>query len=402
MERLKITFNAVNKNIAITGATILATLVLYKILGVAFKIFSERFASRVASKTATKFDDCLCESDVFTHLTLLVFPLALFFLSSTLTVLNTLTKKSAALLTVIVLARFLDSFLRVIADFTERDTVFEGKSYRSYLQLASIFVYVIAFVIALGILSGQSPWVLVSGMTVFASVLLLIFRETILGFVSSVQISSYDLVRLGDWIEVPKYDADGDVVEVTLHMLKVQNFDKTFSYVPTHDLLYSGLKNWRGMRKTGARRIKRSIFLDVSSISFMSDALKESLIEKRLWKLPNDYDNYDSTPFDGEDKNFGGLTNLTAFKYYIEHYLRALSTVNSKLTFMVRQLEQTPTGLPVEIYVFAATSVWTEYEGIQWEIFSHIFAVIPYFSLRCFKYVSEKTLCNNETLGRQS
>lgn len=402
MERLKITFNAVNKNIAITGATILAALVLYKILGVALKIFSERFASRVASKTATKFDDCLCESDAFKHLILLVFPLALFFLSSTLTVLNTFTKKSAALLTVIVLARFLDSFLRVIADFTEKDSVFEGKSYRSYLQLASIFVYVIAFVIALGILSGQSPWVLLSGMTVFASVLLLIFRETILGFVSSVQISSYDLVRLGDWIEVPKYDADGDVVEVTLHMLKVQNFDKTFSYVPTHDLLYSGLKNWRGMRKTGARRIKRSIFLDVSSISFMSDALKERLIEKRLWKLPSDYDNYDSTPFDGEDKNFGGLTNLTAFKYYIEHYLRALSTVNSKLTFMVRQLEQTPTGLPVEIYVFAATSVWTEYEGIQWEIFSHIFAVIPYFSLRCFKYVGDKALCNNETLGRQS
>lgn len=367
---------ALQKNVITFLITLALSVILYKILSFSFKAFTEKVAKNFAKKTATKFDDLLLESNITRLLSSLVFPLAFYSLTFTLSAFSSAAKKTASLLLILILSLILTTLLRVFLESSEQNGAFEGKSYRSYVELASIFIYLVAIIIAFALLSGHSPWGILSGMTVFASVLLLIFKETILAFVSSVHISSYDLVRLGDWIEVEKYGADGDVVEMTLHMIKVQNFDKTFSYVPTNDLLYSGLKNWRGMRKIGARRIKRSIFLDTQSITFVDSSLKKSLIENDLWKIP---------PHILE--NSPKCTNLTAFKYYAAHYLRSLPTVNGELTFLIRALEQSPYGLPIELYVFTSTSIWQEYEEIQFEIFSHLYASLPYFSLKTFKFV---------------
>lgn len=222
------------------------------------------------------------------------------------------------------------------------------------------------------------------------AVLLLVFRETILSFVASLQISSYDLVRRGDWISVPKYDTDGDVKEVALHTIKIQNWDKTISVVPTQDLLQSGFKNWRGMQETGGRRIKRSIFLDVSSIKFIDRELREktgkiNLLKPYFEKIENDinahYSNDTNHPL-----NDNRLTNVGTFRVYVTKYLQSLTTLRKDLTFLVRQLESGPTGIPLEIYVFTATTDWGEYENIQADIFDHLFAAASEFELRLFQY----------------
>ena len=223
------------------------------------------------------------------------------------------------------------------------------------------------------------------------AVLLLVFRETILSFVASLQISSYDLVRRGDWISVPKYDADGDVTEVALHTIKIQNWDKTISVLPTSDLMQSGFKNWRGMQETGGRRIKRSIFLDVSSVKFMDEELRRRVGKIDLLKSYfAEVESSDISAQYGSDTehplNDRRLTNIGTFRMYVTRYLQSLDTLRKDLTFLVRQLEPGATGIPLEIYVFTATTVWGEYEKIQADIFDHLFASVHEFDLRIFQY----------------
>ena len=277
-----------------------------------------------------------------------------------------------------------------LALYTESKEEFRGRSYRSYIQVLILIVYIAAFVIGAGSVSGKSPWDLLSGIGAMTAVLLLVFRETILSFVSSLQISSYDLVRLGDWISVPRYDADGDVIEVALHTIKIQNWDKTISVLPTHEILQSGFKNWRGMTEIGGRRIKRSIFLDSHSVKFMDKTLRERLGEFALLK-----DYFEKMEKDGNvqyedggkyklDKKY--LTNIGTFRIYVLQYLKASSEIRQDLTLLVRQLESGPTGIPLELYLFTATTAWAEYETIQADIFDHLFAILPAFELKTFQY----------------
>ena len=296
----------------------------------------------------------------------------------------------ANLIIIYIVTRFLHEIFDGLAIYTESKEEFRGRSYRSYIQVLILIVYIAAFIIAAGSVSGKSPWDLLSGIGAMTAVLLLVFRETILSFVSSLQISSYDLVRLGDWISVPKYDADGDVIEVALHTIKIQNWDKTISVVPTCEILQSGFKNWRGMTEIGGRRIKRSIFLDSHSVKFMDMTLRKKLGEIELLKpYFEEIEGKKEIKYEMNGEytlNTRHLTNVGTFRIYVLRYLQALQEVRQDLTLLVRQLESGPTGIPLELYLFTATTAWEEYEVIQADIFDHLFAILPVFELETFQY----------------
>ncbi|MGP1414314.1 MAG: mechanosensitive ion channel family protein [Treponema sp.] len=288
-----------------------------------------------------------------------------------------------------IVTRILHEILDGFAAYTENTDAFRGRSYRSYIQVFILLVYLSALVIVAGVISGKSPWDLLSGISAMTAVLLLVFRETILSFVSSLQISSYDLVRLGDWISVPKYDTDGDVIELSLHTIKIRNWDKTISVVPTNELLQSGFKNWRGMTEIGGRRIKRSIFLNAHSIKFMDKPLRDRLGNIEILKpYFEDIEKDIGEHYVDDIYTLNGrrLTNIGTFRIYVLRYLQSLSTVRQDLTLLVRQLESGPTGIPLELYLFTSTTEWAEYEIIQANIFDHLFAILPTFDLEIFQY----------------
>ena len=209
---------------------------------------------------------------------------------------------------------------------------------------------------------------------------------------ASVQINSYDLIRKGDWIEMKKYGADGDVIDISLNVIKVQNWDKTIVVVPTYKLLEESFINWRGMQMTGSRRIKRSILIDVNSVKFCDEEMlnrfkKYQMISEYLETKTEEIKKYNVEHGFDESQLINGrrLTNLGTFRIYLENYLKKRQDVNTGLTFMVRHLDPGPTGIPIEVYVFAATTQWVKYEGIQADIFDHIFAVVPLFDLKVFQ-----------------
>jgi miniconductance mechanosensitive channel len=263
---------------------------------------------------------------------------------------------------------------------------------KGYLQVAKIFTYFFGVIFIIGIVTDQNVWNLFAGLAAASALVLLIFRDTILSFVASVQINSYDLIRKGDWIEMKKFGADGDVIDISLNVIKVQNWDKTIVVIPTHRILEESFINWRGMQMTGSRRIKRSILIDVNSVKFCDEEMLEKF--KKYQQIRN-YINEKSKElkdFNLENKideseliNGRRLTNLGTFRIYLENYLRERQDVNKDLTFMVRHLDPGPTGIPIEVYVFATTTEWVKYEGIQADIFDHIFAVVPSFDLKVFQ-----------------
>lgn len=364
--------------------------ILYSIIKKSVIIFIKNFLDHLIKKTKTDLDDYLFKHIHFERFALIAYAGAFGFLSVKMTYGADIFQKLANLTVIWMVTKLLHGALDGIAAYTEHDPRFQGKPYRSYLQVFILAIYIAALIIAAGTVSGKSPWALLSGIGAMTAVLLLVFRETILSFVASLQISSYDLVRRGDWISVPQYDADGDVTEVALHTIKIQNWDKTISVVPTHNLMQSGFKNWRGMQETGGRRIKRSLFLDVSSVKFMDKALRERtgkihLLQSYFEEIErNIHAQYsDDTEHPLNDKR---LTNLGTFRIYVTNYLRSLETLRKDLTFLVRQLEPGPTGIPLEIYVFTATTEWNQYETIQADIFDHLFAAAREFELRIFQY----------------
>lgn len=372
------------------AAVLLLTFILYKIIRNIIIAVVKRIIVSVTQKTHNAFDDYMFKYVPFDRAALFAYVIGCNILAVNMSRGTIVFQNISSLLTIFIITKFIHGTLVGIAAYTENEPRFQGKPYRSYIQVFILIIYITAIIIAIGTIIGKSPWALLSGIGAMTAVLLLVFRETILSFVASLQISSYDLVRRGDWISVPRYDADGDVTEVALHTIKIQNWDKTISVVPTHDLMQSGFKNWRGMQETGGRRIKRSIFLDVSSVKFMDKQLRERVGKINLLKPyfeeiePNINAKY---ALDSEHPlNDNRLTNIGTFRIYVTKYLRSLSTLRQDLTFLVRQLEPGATGIPLEIYVFTATTNWNEYETIQADIFDHLFAAAREFELRIFQY----------------
>ncbi|MBL4899612.1 MAG: mechanosensitive ion channel family protein [Colwellia sp.] len=270
----------------------------------------------------------------------------------------------------------------------------------SIIQVTKLVVYLVTAIIIVALIINRSPVYLLSGLGALTAVLLLIFQDTIKGLVASIQISANKMVVAGDWIELPKYGADGDVIEIGLSTVKVQNFDKTITTIPTYALISDSFKNWRNMYHTGARRIKRTLIVDIASIDFYSlekidflvntNLLKSYLTDKKQ-QLAIDHESLSSNDVQDESLtkiNMRQLTNIGTFRAYIEMYLNQNNNICNDLTCMVRQLPATASGLPLEIYCFANTTDWVAYEGIQADIFDHLFAIAPHFDIRVFQHPS--------------
>ncbi|WP_182335911.1 mechanosensitive ion channel family protein [Stenotrophomonas acidaminiphila] len=284
-------------------------------------------------------------------------------------------------------------------DLYERRPDARNKPIKGYLQVARIVIFVIAGLSIVATLAGVDLRYLVTGLGAATAVLMLIFQDTILSLVASVQISGDGRVRIGDWIEMPSQNADGDVIDIALHTVTVQNFDKTITTIPTKKLVTDSFKNWRGMEEAGGRRIKRALYLDQHSVHFLDTA---ALARLERFGLLDDYLagkraelerwNTQVAQAHPEEVNARRLTNLGTFRAYIERYLRSHPGIHQGMTLLVRQLAPGPQGLPLEIYCFTVSTAWGEYEAIQSDVFDHLLAILPEFGLRVFQESSDAML----------
>ncbi len=370
------------------SAVLLASLASYYIS----KKYLTSIFSTLTKRTDTMIDDIIVKRVVLARLIYLIPVGIIYYFSYVFSPFEELVGRAAGALISFILLLSVGAFINAFTDIYQRREIAQRIPIKSHLQIIKIFIYVIGIITILGQLTGQSPWYFLTGVGVFTAIILLVFRDTILSFVATLQISSNDLFREGDWIEIPKYGADGTVVDIALHTIKVQNWDKTFTVIPTYKLLEESFKNWRGMQESGGRRIKRSIYIDISSIRFVDDKMLErykrihylrDYIQEKLEEIKDYNREHD---FDtSEIVNSRRLTNVGTFRAYIHSYLWHHPKIHRGLTFLVRQLPPGPDGLPIEIYVFTNTTDWVEYEGIQADIFDHLLAVAPQFGLRVFQ-----------------
>jgi len=308
----------------------------------------------------------------------------------------------------LVMAVTVDALLSAVNTLYERSPAAAARPIKSYVQLAKVFVYLLAGVFLVARLVDQSPWFFVSGLGAMMAIILLIFRDTLLSMVASVQLTNNDLIRVGDWIEMPQFGADGDVVDIALHTVKVQNWDKTITVIPTHKFLDNSFKNWRGMFDGGGRRIKRALCINMATIRFLSAeeidrfgrfALLQGYIADKRDALQAH--NARTEPGPAVPANTRRLTNIGTLRAYIVAYLRNHPKIHRGLTFLVRQLAPTPDGLPIEIYVFVNDTRWAEYEAVQADIFDHILAMIPEFGLRAYQRPSGEDVAGLLDDGRE-
>ena len=353
-------------------------------------------ARRTAARSTTVWDDAMVTHGVFARLAqippaLLVY-LGVGLIPNLNETLVLLTERVAAALLFVVAARGAAAVLSAVNDIYEQNPANRSRPIKGYLQVVKIALYLLAALLAVATLTDQSPLLFLSGIGAMTAVLLLVFRDTILSLVASIQLSGNDMVQLGDWIEMPAYGADGDVIDVALHTVKVQNWDKTITTIPTHALIAEAFKNWRGMSESGGRRIKRSLLLDVSTVRFLEP---EEVARLGQWALLREYiatkhnELQTWNESDGRDRAINAdirrLTNLGTLRAYIEAYLKVHPQIHQGMTLLVRQLQPTERGVAIEIYCFTSTTEWNAYEGIQADIFDHLYALLPDLGLRAFQ-----------------
>ncbi len=351
----------------------------------------------LAKHSKTDWDDTLVGQGVFRHLAhlapaiivQLLAPLALFDLPRVVD----LVLRGTQIYMLVVGAMVVNATLNAMLIIYRQYPIAQRFPAKTVLDFVKIIAFFIIAVIVLSKVLGQSPIAFLSGLGALTAVLMLIFKDSILGLVAGIQISANNLVMVGDWISMPRYDADGDVIDVSLTTVKVQNWDKTISSIPSYALVSESFKNWRGMSESGGRRIKRSIAIDMTTVriadtdtierwrrfSLLNDYIDRKLDEIAAWNAERGFGD------DDEIINGRRLTNLGTFRHYVEAYLRAHPEVHPDLTFLVRQLPPTERGIPIEIYVFSKDQRWANYEDIQADIFDHLIAVIPEFGLRVFQ-----------------
>jgi miniconductance mechanosensitive channel len=286
----------------------------------------------------------------------------------------------------------IDAVINAFHEIYHRLPISKGRNIKGFVQVVKIIFYFAGIILIISIFSGAAPKVLLGGLGAMAAVLILVFKDTILGFVASIQLSANKMVNVGDWISMPKYDADGDVIDISLTTVKVQNWDKTIATVPTYALVSQSFNNWKGMEDSGGRRIKRSINIDMSSVGFLDEAQIEKfrkfhLLNQYITKMNKEISDYNKSLKldDSIVTNGRRLTNLGTFRVYLENYLHSHPKINQDMTFLVRHLQPTEKGIPMEIYVFSKDQAWANYEAIQADIFDHILAIMPEFGLRVFQ-----------------
>ena len=348
-------------------------------------------ASRFFRKTSTQIDDILIDNGFLGRLSYFVPLIVIYYMIGykfgNIDLISRLIYASFSIIGISVIHSILSSVNEIYSNsrFSDRLNI------KSYIQILKLIVSLFGIIIIIAFLSNKSPWYLLSGLGALTAVLMLIFKDTILSFVSSIQITSSDLFKIGDWVEAPQFGADGDVIDIALHTIRIQNWDKTITTIPTHKLIDSSFKNWRGMNDSGGRRIKRSINIDLNSVKFCDSDMIERY--KKINFL-SDYINSKKTEIRSfnQTKNISdsilngrALTNIGTYRAYIQQYLRNNSNIHPDMTFLVRQLSPGKNGVPLEIYVFSNNINWVEYESIQSDIFDHLIASVKEFDLVLFQ-----------------
>ena len=305
-------------------------------------------------------------------------------------------RKICMTLTIICIVGALLSFLNLLALWYRKQPDSQNRSIRGVVQLIQIFIVLGAFIMVISMLVNKSPVMLLSGLGAVAAVLILIFQDTILALVSGIQLSTNHMIQIGDWIVLPSENVDGVIVDIALHMVKVQNWDMTIVTVPTRKLTVETFINWRGVYESGSRRIKRTLNIDMRSVRFLDD---DEIARLDEFVLLDDYLNEKQQEIEEWNRalaekgakpiNSRRITNIGTFRIYVDKYLRSLKTVNQNMTVLVRQLQPDSTGLPIEVYCFTNTTDWLEYEKIQSDIFDHLLAILPTFGLRVFQRSSD-------------
>ena len=354
--------------------------------------------------TTTHVDDIFVEQGAFHRLAYFV-PLLVIYLSADLfPEYSDYIRRLLTALLVVVLILVINAVLNAVNVIYRHSKFAQVLNIKSYLQISKLLLNILGGIIVIAIVIDKSPIYLLSGIGALTAVLLLIFKDTILSFVASIQIHSNDLFKVGDWLEVPQFGADGDVIDIALHTVKIQNWDKTISIIPSHKLIESSFKNWRGMSESGGRRIKRSIYIDQTSIRFCDEQMIEKFksfkllapyLEAKLAEI--DASNADQNVNMQALVNGRRLTNIGTFRAYIQAYLKSHPMIHQNLTFLIRQLAPSEKGIAIEIYVFTNTTDWIAYEAIQADIFDHLLAVLTEFELQVFQNPTGK---NFEQLGK--
>jgi len=376
-------------NLITTGLIILSITIIVIMINYITRRIILSFFKRIARSTSSTFDDLLIKNRVPR---LLSFIPSLFFLYL---VVPTYTDNLVIIIEALTIVLFIitvKSVLGTVKDYFKLSSSLKHIPIDSYIQVVMIFLWFIGIILILSILTGREIGTFLASLGALSAIIILVFRDTILGFVSSIQITVNDTVRIGDWITMKGSDADGTVIEVNLSTVKVQNFDNTITTIPTYKLVSDSFINWRGMEESKGRRIKRSLLIKPSSVRFL---INEEIDELKKVKLIKDYLNKKSSEIElynqkeNADKsmllNGRNMTNLGVFRTYIEEYLKAHPMTNDDLTMMCRQLEPTSQGIPIQIYAFSKDKEWTKYEALTSDIFDHLLSSVKYFKLECFE-----------------
>ena len=376
------------------GLAILIAVAVFTYLVI--KHFLIRFLNAFFRKTSFKWDDVLADRNTFNNLAHIIPAIIVRIAIPKLFVdypqVQPFMIKVGDVYILIAATLIIISFVKAVEYILSQSPVFANKPLASYFQLLRIVIYIAIFITILSVLLGKSPMYFLTAFGAMTAIILLIFKDTILGLVASVQISANDVVRVGDWVEMPKYNADGDVIAINLNTVKVRNWDKTITAIPTFYFITDSFKNWRGMQESGGRRIKRSILFNVHTVKFVNPETRErfkqySLITEYVSERQNEIEVYNTENGVDTSQLINGrrMTNIGVFRIYVENYLKQHKGIQQEMTMLVRQLPSDDRGLPIEIYCFTNTTSWLEYETIQSDIFDHLFAAASWFELELYQ-----------------
>ena len=386
---------ATANSLAIGILTVLA-IVLSIIANIVAKRLILKGLAHIIVRTETKWDDIFLERKVFDKLSHLA-PAVVLYVMMPLVLegydrLIAFATCVVFVYMIIIGVLVIDSFLNAVHDIYLTMGVSKEIPIKSFIQILKVVIYFVAIIFIISAILNKTPLYFFSGLGALTAVLLLIFKDAILGFVAGIQLAANKMVSHGDWIEMPKYGADGDVLEVALTTVKVQNWDKTVTTIPTYALISESFKNWRGMQLSGGRRIKRSVYIDINTIKFCTEEMIERFskiryIAEYMVKKKKELAEYNAAHQldDSVPTNKRQLTNVGTFRAYVISYLRNHPMINQEMTFLIRQLALAEHGLPIEIYVFCKDKVWAHYEAIQSDIFDHILSIVPEFDLKVFQ-----------------
>lgn len=356
-----------------------------------------KIVAHLVRKTKATWDDIVFDHKVMVHLSRMVAPVIIYIFipvafaeagSSTLAFIQ----RICLIYIIITFLSFINSFLKAVYTVYSSKERLRDRPLKGMLQTIQVILWFVGAIIIVSILINKSPVSLLAGLGASAAILMLVFKDSIMGFVSGVQLSANDMLKVGDWIAMPKYGADGTVIEVTLNTVKVRNWDNTIVTIPPYLLVSDSFQNWRGMQESGGRRVKRSINIDMTSVRFCTP---EMLAKYRKIRLLKDYVEHTEQVIEEYNEenhidnsilvNGRRQTNLGVFRAYLTAYLKSLPDVNRELTCMVRQLQPTDHGIPMELYFFCSLKDWVPYEGVQADVFDHVLAIIPEFDLQVFQ-----------------